>query len=120
VSEANKQTLQRANEAIKQGDFEGFLVHCTEDTHWVFVGEQELRGKDAVRQYMQATYEVPPQFQVERLIAEGDMVVAMGDITLTDESGKKTRSFYCDVWRFEAGKMAELRAFVREADASAG
>jgi ketosteroid isomerase-like protein len=118
MSDGHKQTLQKANQAIKRGDFEGFLVHCTEDTRWTFVGEQELRGKDAVRQWMRETYKEPPRFEVHRLIAEGDFLVAMGEITLTDEQGSKTSSQYCDVWRFEGGKLAELRAFVREASAA--
>lgn len=48
------------------------------------------------------------------MIAEGDFVVALGEITLKDEGGKATRHVYCDVWRFRGNRMAELRAFVTE------
>jgi ketosteroid isomerase-like protein len=48
------------------------------------------------------------------MIAEGDFVTAVGEITSTDDAGKATRHAYCDVWRFRDGKMAELQAFVIE------
>ncbi|MBG8555446.1 nuclear transport factor 2 family protein [Hymenobacter guriensis] len=108
----NKTILEKANAAITAGNYEGFLAHCTDDTQWTFVGEQTLRGKEAVRTWMATAYEQPPVFLVKHLIAEADFVTALGTITLPDESGKATDYAYCDVWRFRDGKMAELTAFV--------
>lgn len=112
----NKAILEKANAAIKQGNHEGFLASCTEDTEWTFVGGQTLRGKEAVRQWMAATYTEPPHFAVDHLIAEGEFVVALGEIMTRGEDGKERPSSYCDVWRFRDGKMAGLRAFVVEAE----
>lgn len=111
----NKITLEKANAAITKGDYEGFLSFCTENTEWTFVGDQVLKGKEAVRQYMKDTYVEPPKFVVEHLIAEGDFVSAVGRISLKDSKGKTTDYFYCDVWRFKDGKMDALKAFVIEA-----
>ncbi|WP_138478300.1 nuclear transport factor 2 family protein [Dyadobacter bucti] len=110
----NKQILETANAAITQGDYEGFLAYCTDDTVWTFVGEQILQGKEAVRQYMAATYLEPPKFMVKNLIADGDFVTALGEIALKDAHGEVSGYTYCDVWRFRDGKMAELTAFVIE------
>lgn len=109
----NKSILEKANAAIAQGDNEGFLSFCTDDTEWKYVGDKTLKGKDAVRRYLE-TAEEPPKFTVTDLIAEGDFVTALGDITAKDEAGRMVRQSYCDVWRFRDGKMAELRAFVIE------
>ena len=109
---SNKEILQQANAAITQGDYEGFLSFCTEDTQWTFVGEPTLHGKPAVRQWMAEAYTEPPQFMVEHLIADGDFVTAVGKIDLKDETGISIRHAYCDVWRFEQGKMCQLTAFV--------
>ena len=111
---SNKEILEKANAAITEGDFEGFLTLCTEDTVWTFEGDTTLRGKAAVRQWMKSTYKEPPKFKVQRMIAEDDFVAAIGEITLKDEAGKAVQHAYCDVWRFREGKMAELRAFVVE------
>lgn len=112
MSKTNKETLAQANAAISQGDFEGFLSLCTEDTAWTFEGDRTLKGKAAVREWMKATYKEPPKFKVQRMIAEDDIVAALGEITLKDEQGKAVENTYCDVWRFRDGKLAELRAFV--------
>ncbi|MDM0008211.1 nuclear transport factor 2 family protein [Variovorax sp. J22G73] len=115
MSDNHKAILEKANAAITQGDHEGFLAFCTEDTAWTFVGDITLSGKQAVREWMAVAYKEPPRFEVHRLIAEGDFLSAIGEITLKDDTGKATRSAYCDVWRFSDGKLAELQAFVVEA-----
>lgn len=110
----NKAILELANAAVTAGDNEGFLSFCTDDTEWTFVGDQILRGKEAVRQYMAKAYVEPPKFMVENLIAEGEFVTALGKINLKDKNGKTIEYAYCDVWRFCDGKMIELKAFVIE------
>ncbi|MDH5823257.1 nuclear transport factor 2 family protein [Luteimonas sp. RD2P54] len=114
MSEHHKQVLEQANAAIARGDQEGFLAFCTEDTEWTFVGDRTLRGKEAVRRWMAEAYEVPPRFRVDRMLAEGDCLAAIGEITLTDDAGKTASHAYCDVWRFRDGKLAALQAFVVE------
>jgi ketosteroid isomerase-like protein len=116
MSDKNKGVLTRANAAVAQGDNEGFLAHCTEDVEWTFVGDRTLKGKEAVRRFMKATYIEPPRFRVDQLIAEGDFVTALGDIDLKDETGKLLHYAYCDVWRLRDGKLAELKAFVVEVE----
>jgi ketosteroid isomerase-like protein len=112
VTNLNKEVLEKANAAIAAGDFEGFLMLCTDDTVWRFEGDKTITGKAAVRQWMIATYREPPKFEVHRMIAEGDFVVALGEIVLKNDQGKAVQHAYCDVWRFREGRMAELRAFV--------
>jgi uncharacterized protein len=112
MSEKNKAILEQGNAAIAEGNNEGLLSCCADDTEWTFVGDKTLKGKEAVRQYMAATYIEPPKFTVANLIAEGDFVTALGDITLKDENGTAVDYSYCDVWRFRGDKIIELRAFV--------
>ncbi len=115
-----KSILEQANAAIARGDHEGFLRHCTEDTEWVFLGERTLKGKEAVRRWMATAYEVPPRFEVHRLVADGDVVTAIGEITLVKRDGQAVPHAYCDVWRFRDGKLAQLHAFVIEARLAEG
>jgi len=83
-----------------------------EDTQWHFIGDRTLSGKDMVRQWMAETYTEPPDFKVNHLISDGDWLSALGEITSKDDEGNEVRYSYCDVWRFEGNKLAELRAFV--------
>lgn len=114
MSDKNKAILTQANAAVVRGDHEGFLLHCTDDVEWTFVGEKTLKGKNAVRQYMKTTYLEPPKFTVDHLIAEDDFVIALGNISIKDKAGKAMHFTYCDVWRIRDDKLAELRAFVVE------
>lgn len=107
-----KSILLKANDAVLKGDYEGFLAHCTEDTKWVFVGDKVLEGKEEVRKWMLSEYVEPPKFDLKNLIAENDYVTALGEITLLNENGVSVQYWYCDVWKFRDGKMAELTAFV--------
>lgn len=112
MSGANKQVLEAANAAIAAGDVEGFLRHCMDDTVWTFVGDRTLRGKEMVREWLKATYREPPRNDVERLVTEGDVVVAIGTIAVKDDAGNWPRQDYCDVWLLREGRLSELRAFV--------
>jgi uncharacterized protein len=108
----NKLALKMANEAISAGDIEGFLSFCDDGIHWVTIGGDAIQGKETVRQWMKTEYVEPPRFSVKDLVAEGDLVVALGQIETRDSDGRIVLSSYCDVWRFRNGKMVELRAFV--------
>jgi len=112
MSEENKSILLKGNQSISEGDHEGFLALCTQDTLWEFVGGQTLKGKAAVRKYMAENYIVPPKFHVSQLIAEHEFVTAVGEIELKEQDGNWKKYSYCDLWRFRDGKMAELKAFV--------
>jgi uncharacterized protein (TIGR02246 family) len=114
MSEQIKAILKKGNAAIAVGDYEGFLSLCTDDTVWTFVGDKILDGKEAVRQWMAKEYVEPPENTVTHLIAEGEFLTALGEITVTDKEGKATHYSYCDVWRFHDDRMVELKAFVVE------
>ena len=119
MSNNNKAILEAANAAIAEGNYEGFLSFCTDDTEWTFVGDRTLKGKAAVRQWMATEYVEPPLNIVANLIAEGDFVTAVGDLTIKDKDGKAADYSYCDIWRFRGDKMVELRAFVILAEVKA-
>ncbi len=110
----NTTILHKANEFVKNGDYESFLAYCTSNTKWVFVGERILNGKEEVRAYMKEFYLEPPVFSVEKAIEECNFVMVTGEIRLKNKAGKYEHFDYCDIWRFEDGKIAELKAFVIE------
>jgi len=112
----HKSILLEANKAIAEGDHEKFLSYCTGDTRWDFVGDQTLNGIQEVREYMAKAYQQPPKVKVELMIEEGSYLTAMGTISLLNEHSELEDFEYCDVWRFENGKLAELKAFVAKND----
>lgn len=108
----NKTILEKAHESLRQGDIASFLSFCTEDTECVFVGHQILKGKGAVKRYLEETYTETTKFKIERMKEEGDFVVQVGEISFENKDGEVESYLASDLWRFKNGKMAELKAFV--------
>jgi ketosteroid isomerase-like protein len=111
VSDRNTSTLIEANAAMSRGDVDAFLAHCTEDVRWTMVGDTTVIGRRAVREWMSVAYARPPDFDVSDLVAEGEVVVAVGRITVHPPDGPSASYRYADVWRFRDGLMAELDTF---------
>lgn len=116
MSERNKLVVDQINEAFFKGNFEGFLHFCRDDVRWTIVGDRTVNGKDAIREWMNSMAaehsELPKFTATPPTIAEGDFVVARGDMTMKDKEGKEGRYSYCDVYRFDGEKIAELTSFV--------
>lgn len=112
MSAQNKAIVEEVNEAMRRGDVEAFLARCTDDFVWTMVGEAPILGKDAVRRFMAQGPQEPPAFSVDTLVADGDVVVAKGEMTMADEAGADVGYAYCDVWQVRGDKLASLNAFV--------
>lgn len=113
MSNRNKHIVEQVNAAFAGNDLEGFLVHCADDVAWTIVGEKTSTGKESIRQWMAGMIGGhAPVFTVVTLIAEGDLVMAHGAMTMTDGNRKMVPFSYCDIYRFRGDKIAELTSFV--------
>lgn len=111
MSAHNKTIIAKANEAFEHNNVEELLALCTEDFSWTMVGSPPAIGKPAVREWMTKAPPGMPKFTVDAMIAEGDYVTCVGNMTMP-EKGEVTPYAYCDVWRLKGDRIAELRAFV--------
>jgi ketosteroid isomerase-like protein len=108
---SKKDVVAQVNAAFARNDVETFLTHCHEDFIFGMVGHERVVGKDAIRKFMASGPGEPPRFDVKVVVAEGDFVTCIGDMTMK-ENGSVVPYAYCDVWRFSGDKLAELQAFV--------
>ena len=115
MSAANKEVVAKINKAFEAGDVEAFLAFCPDDFEWTMVGQTPLRGKEAIRAFMGSVPSNVPVFTVDALVAEGDIVTCVGDMTMK-EDGRVVPYSYCDVWRFRGGTPVTLKAFVIKTD----
>ena len=111
MSARNKAIIEKANDTFRRNDVEALLALCKDDFTWTMVGSEPAVGKAAVREWMAKAPPEPPHFTVETVVADGDHVTCIGDMTM-NENGSVVPYAYCDVWRFEGDGIAELRAFV--------
>ena len=110
MSARHKAIVEAVNEAFRRMDIEGFLAYCADDFVWTIVGDAPIRGKDAMRRMMGEGPSEPPAFTVHTLVADGDVVVAQGDMTMK-ESGADVPYAFCDVWRFRGDMLVALDAY---------
>jgi predicted SnoaL-like aldol condensation-catalyzing enzyme len=96
-TQRNKQTVERLFEAFRAGDVEAFDGLIRED--YVQHNPQAGNGLQAVKEFFRPVG--PVDFEVHRVIAEGDLVAAHVHY-------KTFNMAAVDIWRFdEDGKMIE-------------
>ena len=112
-----KEIVQRINEGFIENNLEKVLSFCTDDLTWTMVGETTVRGKDAIRKWMASMDPQPPQFTIKQTIAEGDAVIARGDMLMQEKKdGPSIPYAFCDIYRFAGDQVVELTAFVIRTD----
>ena len=112
-----KEIIQRINQGFAENNLEKVLSFCTEDFTWTMVGDTTARGKDAIRKWMASMNPEPPQFTIDNTVAEGDFVITRGDMTMQQKKdGPSIPYAFCDIYRFDGDKVAELTAFVIRTD----
>lgn len=112
MSENYKEIVKKVDASFAEGNVEGFLDNCADDIVWQIVGDRTKTGKEDIRQWMsEMEGHEPPKINAKNHVAENDTVVAYGDMTMS-EKGETVAYSYCDIYRFENGKIAELASYV--------
>lgn len=112
-----KEIVQRINEAFAENNLEKVLSFCRDDVTWTMVGDSTVRGKDPIRKWMASMNPQPPQLTIHQTVAEGDFVIARGDMMMQEKKdGPSIPYTFCDIYRFAGDKVAELTAFVIRTD----
>ena len=116
-----KEIVERINQAFAENNLEKVLSFCTDDIVWTMVGDTKKKGKDVIRKWMTAMDPQPPRLTIQETIAEGDSVVARGDMMMQErKNGPSIPYTFCDIYRFAGDKVAELTAFVIRTDEPRG
>jgi len=114
MSEKHKSIVKEVSQSFEKNDLEGFLQHCTDDVTWSMVGDTSNKGKDSIRQWMQSMDggSAPPKLTTQQMVSEGNVTMALGEMTMQGESGKDEAYSFCDIYQFRGDKIADLRSFV--------
>jgi uncharacterized protein len=113
MAEINREIVEKVNAAFSENKPEVFLDHCSDNVEWTIVGDQTLTGKTGIREFMSSMGDAPPpKFTVDEIIASDNSAACYGDMTMADKSGKEADYSFCDVYRFNNGKITSLRSFV--------
>jgi ketosteroid isomerase-like protein len=103
----NKEIIQRGYAAFSAGDVESVMNLFDDDIEWVQPGASTVsgtfHGKTEVMEHLGRLAEKGLTVKLNRLIAEGDTVVALTDVTAGGETGQDA-----DVFTLRDGKTVRV------------
>jgi ketosteroid isomerase-like protein len=108
-----KDLVETYFEGFRRSDHPQILACLTDDIAWDLPGYRHLTGKAAFDQEIENEEFVgSPTLTVDRLIEEGDTVVAIGDGEATHRSGRPHRFAYCDVFTFAGDRISRVESYL--------
>jgi uncharacterized protein len=104
----NIEVIRRGYEAFSAGDVQAVMDSFADDVEWIQPGESAIsgtyHGKTEVMEYLGRLAEKSVSVTVNRLLADGDLVVALTTVTMGDESGDDA-----DVFTLRDGKTVRVQ-----------
>lgn len=126
-TENNKQLVLDFYAAGARGDMDAALGMLADDITWTNIGSTRFSGSYVGKQALVEQL-IGPLFgnlkagiasEIERLTAEGDIVVAQTNGMAETHDGKPYNNSYCQVIRIADGKFAEVKEYFDTALADA-
>jgi len=103
----NKDLIKRGYEAFAARDIETVMSLFDDDIEWVQPGDSAVsgtfHGKTEVMEHLGRLAEKSPTVNIKRLLAEGDTVVAITDVSAGGETGEDA-----DVFTIRNGKTVRM------------
>jgi ketosteroid isomerase-like protein len=103
----NKELIERGYAAFSSGDLDSVMSLFDDDIEWVQPGDSAVsgtfHGKTEVMEHFGRLAEKDLTVKLNRLIAEGDTVVALTEVTAGGETGRDA-----DVFTIRNGKTVEV------------
>lgn len=115
----NKQIVLDFYDAGARGDMDACFALLADDITWTNIGTTKFSGTYAGKQALVEQLLEPLFGQlkagiasaIERLTAEGDVVVAQTAGTAETHDGRPYNNTYCQVIRIRDGKIAEVKEY---------
>jgi ketosteroid isomerase-like protein len=108
-----KTAVESYFEGFRQGDHARILALLTEDVVWDLPGYTRREGKaDFDREIENEAFTGRPTLNLDRLVEEGDTVVAIGTGAATQRTGEVHRFAYCDVFTFAGDLICRVESYL--------
>ena len=110
---AHKTLVEQYFEGFRRSDHASILECLTDDVVWDLPGFRYLEGKDAFDGEIENEEFVgSPELVLDRLVEEGDTVVAIGSGVGTHRSGRRHPFAYCDVFTFRGPLICRVESYL--------
>jgi uncharacterized protein len=107
-----KEVVEKYIEGFRRSDHEQILSTLTDDVVWELFGYTTLTGKDAFdKEIENPDFVGSPELTIDRLVEEGDTVVAVGSGKVARRDGEPLAFVFCDVFTFAGDKISRLETY---------
>jgi uncharacterized protein len=108
-----KQLVTRYFDGFRRGDHDAILGCLTEDVVWDLPGFRHLEGRVAFDGEIENdAFEGPPRLEVDRLVEEGDVVVAIGSGRSHRKDGVEFRFAFADAFTFREDAISRVESYL--------
>jgi uncharacterized protein len=108
-----KEIVEAYFEGFRNSDHDAILSVLTDDVVWDLPGYRHLTGKDAFDGEIENdVFEGNPELKIDRLVEEGDAVVAIGSGEARFKTGELHRFVFCDVFTFTNGTIRRVESYL--------
>lgn len=108
--ERNVEVVKKGYDAFAAGDIETVMSLFDDNIEWIHPGASAIsgtyHGKGELGSYMEKLASKPIEVRVHRLVAEGDTVVALTDVTVDSEHSRDA-----DVFTLRDGKTVRVEIY---------
>lgn len=109
----HKAVVERYFDGFRKSDHEQILACLTDHIVWDLAGSTQLTGKAAFdREIENEQFDGSPTLVVDRLVEEGDTVVAIGAGEATQRSGDPHRFAFVTVLTFAGNLIGRVDSYV--------
>jgi len=109
----NSQLQIKISEKFAEGNFEFAETYLADDIKWNILGENSITGKQQVLEVSKMLHlESFPTITIKNIVAEGNYVVIESTGEATTKKGTPYNQTYCDVFRFNEGKLEEVTTYL--------
>lgn len=109
----HKPLIEEYLAAFRASDTTRVLACLADDVVWDVPGQARFEGKAAFgAQILDPRFEPNPDIRVEKMVEEGDVVIAEGTVRTVSRFGEVYRLAFCDVFEIRGGKIGRLVSYL--------
>jgi ketosteroid isomerase-like protein len=110
---ARKTVVDRYFDGFRRSDHDAILACLTADVVWDLPGFKHLEGKAAFDGEIEnENFMGSPRLAVDRMVEEGDTVVAIGTGATRQTNGAVFEFAFCDVFTFRADGIRRVESYI--------